>query len=315
MKIKLKYGIESEFLTITKFPSGEPCVKWKPDVLFKAVLDEKYRSRIDFSKFEIQMDRFDYPLLACAVDALRKVNGEATNIELFLPYFAGSRQDRVCNIGEALSVKVYADMINALKFNRVTIMDPHSDVTPALIDNVNVIPHGQYSNNNTWSIIDRFFEDQNRPEKIFVIAPDVGASKKVQNLIRSFNENWENPLPKPEIVFGQGLKYRDTKTNELSGFGVDNEDFENCPILVTDDLNCKAGTFLGLGEILKEKNAGVIALYTTHVDCYEGIQNVINSAYYEHYYTTNSEYDWESSLEFQERNKKNINRLTIFDVF
>ena len=57
-------------------------------------------------------------------------------INLFLPYFPGARQDRVMVAGESLTVKVYANLINDLKLNKVTIFDPHSDVTPALLEKV-----------------------------------------------------------------------------------------------------------------------------------------------------------------------------------
>ena len=65
-------------------------------------------------------------------DALKRQGAEV--IDLYIPYFPGARQDRVCNRGEALSVKVYADLINQQNFNQVFIFDPHSDVTAALLN-------------------------------------------------------------------------------------------------------------------------------------------------------------------------------------
>ena len=49
-------------------------------------------------------------------------------IELTLPYFPYARQDRRMNPGEALSVKVMADLINLQQYSQVTVWEPHSDV-------------------------------------------------------------------------------------------------------------------------------------------------------------------------------------------
>jgi|LakMenEpi03Aug12_release.lakeMendotaPanAssembly.Ray.scaffolds.fasta_scaffold513518_2 ribose-phosphate pyrophosphokinase len=80
--------------------------------------------------------------LALIVDALRREG--CMSMCLKIPYFPAARQDRVCNVGEPLSVKVYADLINAMKFDRVVVFDPHSDVTPALINNVEVVDNCEF---------------------------------------------------------------------------------------------------------------------------------------------------------------------------
>ena len=48
-------------------------------------------------------------------------------------------KDRVCSEGESLSIKVFANLINAQEYSRVIIFDPHSDVTPALLNNCEVV--------------------------------------------------------------------------------------------------------------------------------------------------------------------------------
>ena len=80
----------------------------------------------------------DVMSLLLIVDAVRRIN-PSTQVLLTIPYFPYARQDRVCNEGEALSVKVMADLINSLNCAGVTIYDPHSDVTPALLNNCRAI--------------------------------------------------------------------------------------------------------------------------------------------------------------------------------
>jgi len=89
----------------------------------------------------------------------------------YVPY---ARQDRICNEGESLAIKVFADMINAMNFSEVVIIDPHSDVTPALLDRVSVISKSDLLKSISMANIDCF------------IAPDAGASKEVQKLAIEF---------------------------------------------------------------------------------------------------------------------------------
>ena len=55
------------------------------------------------------------------------------DINLLVPYFPYARQDRVCNPGEAHGARAMARIINSLGYGSVTVFDPHSDVTPALL--------------------------------------------------------------------------------------------------------------------------------------------------------------------------------------
>ena len=76
----------------------------------------------------------DVMALLMTVDAMRRQNS-LVDINLILAYVPYARQDRVCNDGEALSISVFAQLINSCDFRVVIITDPHSDVTPALIKN------------------------------------------------------------------------------------------------------------------------------------------------------------------------------------
>ena len=77
--------------------------------------------------------------ICVAVDALKRMGVQKIN--LFIPYFPGARQDRIMIPGEPLTVKVYADIINAMGFAEVTVLDPHSEVAPALINNCKIVPN------------------------------------------------------------------------------------------------------------------------------------------------------------------------------
>lgn len=183
----------------------------------------------------------DMGLIILAVDALRRMS--VKRINMLLPYFPGARQDRLMTTGEPLTVRVYADLINSLNFETVTILDPHSEVTPALVNNVRVVTNHQFVGEATAATND-----------YLLIAPDAGAIKKIQKLA-AFLEN--------ENIIECG-KVRNVLTGELTGFTVNCDDLESKTCVVVDDICDGGGTFLGLADELKKKNAGRLILIVTH---------------------------------------------------
>ncbi len=184
-------------------------------------------------------DKIGFILLA--VDALRRAG--VKHIELLLPYFPGARQDRAMVAGEPLTAKVYADIINALQLQKVTILDAHSDVVPALLNNVENVSNKA------------FVRDALREAKDYLlVSPDGGALKKIYQVAQI--------LGGVEVV--ECGKKRDVSTGKLSGFRVFADDLEGKTCVVVDDICDGGGTFLGLAEQLKKHNAGKLILVVTH---------------------------------------------------
>lgn len=161
--------------------------------------------------------------------------------DLILPLVPGSRQDRLNTSGDQLfTAKSVADAINARAFPSVTILDPHSDVTPALIDRCRVVsaadcikpPAGKYA---------------------AVVSPDAGAEKRASAVAQKLG-----------VPLLHGWKKRDVSTGAISGFGLEPSPVPTGSlVLVVDDLCDGGGTFIGLADKLDE--AGLKAhLWTTH---------------------------------------------------
>ncbi|MEW7278861.1 ribose-phosphate diphosphokinase [Aquimarina sp. 2201CG1-2-11] len=206
----------------------------------------------------------DLGLLLIATDALRRMDVKVINA--FIPYFPAARQDRLMVSGESLSVKVYADIINAQNYNRVTVFDPHSEVTPALLNNVKVIQNYEF--------VQQCLQTLN--EEIVLVAPDGGALKKIYK-VSEF-------LGGVEVI--ECSKRRDVKTGQLSGFRVYEEDLKGKHCVIVDDICDGGGTFLGLAEALKKKNAGKLSLVISHGIFSNGIEKL--SEAFNHVFTTNS---------------------------
>lgn len=256
---------EIKFKNFT-FSGGEPHIKIDPN--FNA--DQKITITHRLNSFN------DLGLLCITVDALRRMDVKI--IDLFIPYFPAARQDRVMIPGEPLSVKVYADIINGLQLNKVFVFDAHSEVTPALVNNCTVIPNHIFIK-EILKIIG---------ENVKLISPDGGALKKIYK-VSEF-------LGGVEVV--ECSKSRDVKTGKLSGFKVYEEDLKGMDCLIVDDICDGGGTFVGLAEELKNKNAGKLYLAVSHgifnkgfevLDCFDKI------------FTTNSFKDFEDERVVQIR--------------
>jgi ribose-phosphate pyrophosphokinase len=251
------------------FKGGEPHFQITTDVQYfgDLIITQRYNKIGDI---------FDIIL---ANDAARRMGFK--NISLVLPYFPAARQDRVCNEGEPLTIKVFADMINSCGFDSVTILCPHSEVTPALINNVVVLDEMKYIENAI-----RLSCPKTTDTNINIVCPDAGAGKRVQKIVTFLANNY----PMNNINLIRCEKVRDVMDGSIKEFFVDADDLEGYPTIITDDVNSMGGTFIGLGKKLREKNCGKLMLFTAHNDCIEGLDNVSN--FFDHFYTTNSKQNW-----------------------
>ncbi len=233
---------EIDFQSFT-FSGGEPHIKINTDFDVNETVTITHR----LNSFN------DLGLLCVAVDALRRM--EVKIINLFIPYFPAARQDRVMIPGEPLSVKVYADILNAMHLNKVTVFDAHSEVTPALVNNCTVIPNHTFIKEVLKTI----------GNNVKLISPDGGALKKIYK-VSEF-------LGGIDVV--ECSKSRDVKTGKLSGFKVYDDDLQGLDCLIVDDICDGGGTFIGLAEELKKKNAGKLYLAVSHGIFNKGFDGLI----------------------------------------
>ena len=244
-----------------QFSGGEPHIK------LNVPEQAKYEDRVTVI-ISIRLKTFnDLGLLAVAVDALKRELPQAELI-LFTPYFPGARQDRIMVPGEPLTVKVYADMINAMGFTGVMIMDPHSDVTPALLNKSHVLTN--------YNLVRSVISSESLDDYL-LISPDAGSNKKISGVAKDLG------LESESIV--RCDKDRDVATGKIKSFEVYANDLEGKDCIIIDDICDGGGTFLGLAQELKNKNAGRIFLVVTHGIFSKGFDAFTN---FEKIYTTDS---------------------------
>ena len=187
------------------------------------------------------------------------------HIDLLMPYIPNSRMDRVKNEDDVFTLKYFAEIINSLNFDNVIVVDPHSSVSGALLDNV-IIDDG--------NIFIQDAIDECEPDMLFF--PDNGAMKRYSEIIK--------------YPYAFGIKSRNWETGQIEGLDVAGavEQINGKDILIVDDICSRGGTFLHSAKKLKELGANKIYLYVTHCEntILEG--ELLTSGLIEKVYTTNS---------------------------
>lgn len=216
-------------VTLGTFPAGEPLVQTDADLSGVVSIDVRGHSA----------EQWLQVLALC--DMVAAAGGV---VDLVVPYWPGGRQDR--RDASPLTAQVYARTLDPYPIRSVTVVDPHSDVTPAVIG----------PPTRVISLAD-VLEDAidtgviERPDGL--IAPDAGAAKKVFAVATRLG-----------LDFCQAQKHRNPTTGELDGFSI--EPFSPGRWLVADDICDGGGTFLGLADAFGRASVpgACIALFVTH---------------------------------------------------
>ena len=188
------------------------------------------------------------------VNHIRKYDAHAY-LTLTLLYIPNARMDRTKEMKEVFTLKYFADFINMMKFERVYVLDPHSNVSTALIDRVEEQDVTCYINTVLYKL------DMRNVKNIAIFFPDAGAMKRYKDF----------PLLKNKTII-HGEKERDWKTGKILGIsiydanGVKIESLEGKDVLMIDDIISYGGTMAYSADKLKELGAGKVYAYATHVE-------------------------------------------------
>lgn len=269
---------------ISKFPDGQQSL---------TILDPHrhwvLKNKTESVQINSRLNSFmDLELIICAKKALDEIG--VSSVVLHVPYFLGARSDRRFEEGAPHYLKeVICPIINSLKFDAVVVLDPHSDVLEACINNlVKVNNHlvVKYALTN----IDNKDGAQDR---ICLVSPDAGAYKKIFDVAHEFNIG--------NII--TATKVRDLRTGKILHTEVPTPDMHNdIKYVIVDDI-CDGGrTFTEIAKAIKAiRPTAKVYLVVTHGILSAGEEPL--KEYFEHVYTTNSIKDNKSDF------------VTRYDVF
>lgn len=245
--LNLAYPEKSQInFKINRFPDGQQSVTLEINMSHLTAVHSggvQIKSRLNNFR--------DLELIVCATAALR--NTGIKNIQLYTPYFMGARSDRRFTEGDANYLKqVICPIINSQKFESVTILDPHSDVLEACLDNfVKISNHDIVK--QALTAIDNKNDAQDR---IVLVSPDAGAYKKIFDVAQKFGIN--------KII--TATKVRDVRTGKILHTEIPTLDqHEDLQYVIIDDI-CDGGrTFLELAKAIHDSRpTAKVYLVVTH---------------------------------------------------
>lgn len=165
---------------------------------------------------------------------------------LYMPYIPNARMDRVKNCEDVFTLKYFARIINSIGFERVTVLDPHSSVSEALIDNLKI--------QEIKSILQRTIKTiKEQSADLQIVFPDEGSQKRYRDYLKDMNICWCS-------------KHRDWETGQIKGLEIHGE-LLPCDVLIVDDICAYGGSAYYTAQAIKEKQPDVkVYLYVTHCE-------------------------------------------------
>lgn len=240
---------------VVKFPNGESLIK-----SHNLNLDSNNEIKV---KFENDEDITHLIFLKGHLDDL------GVSCDLKLPYMPYSRMDRTEGM-TVFTLKHLCRLINNLNFKSVTIYEPHSDVSPALLDRVKVVDMSKVIGQEVLE------EVSNGDGDVYLVYPDAGAAKRYGKGI-----HYEKVLT--------ANKERDFKTGFINKLEINGSiEKEGFKAIIIDDLCSRGGTFILTAEKLKEMGASEVYLVVTHCEdtIFQG--DILKNDLIRKVYTTNS---------------------------
>lgn len=182
---------------------------------------------------------------------LRKHLAKYPYHQLILPYIPNARQDRVKSNEDVFTLKYFCEMINSLNFNEVIVLDAHSNVSLALLDNVVQIDVMDYIDEAIQDIYSHNGGANASPLVTFF--PDEGAMKRYADTVG--------------LRYAFGIKRRNWETGKIEGLDIQNKEaVVGKEVLIIDDICSYGGTFYHSAKALKEAGAANIYLYVSHLE-------------------------------------------------
>lgn len=229
--------VKANYYGISSFPDGTPLIKKDLTINYLNVISIVWT-------FESMAE------LPTVIMIAKDARDNGAEVELFMPYVPNARMDRAYYDEDVFTLKWFADEINRCKFSRVVVFDPHSDVTPALIDRCEV--HTPIR--EICQVI-----EESKPDVIYF--PDAGAMKRYEETV-----HWALDRVGCKAYIIHGDKKREWKTGKILGLDVTGYPPKGGKVLMIDDICSYGGTMFYSAEKLKMLCAGDIDMYVSHCE-------------------------------------------------
>ena len=248
-------------------------------------------------KFESDSDLFQLYGLKKYIDEI----APESRVTLVMDYIPYSRMDRQQE-DRLFTLKYLADYINSLNFDSVVVMEPHSDVSIELINNLKVINKSvilarfaMVEHSDSYGTTGKDLYKDLTSKGVYLVYPDKGAK-----------DRYSKQIDYPNIISFN--KKRDFNTGKIVGIEIENEqEAVKCKTaIIVDDLCSKGGTFIGVASKLRGLGVSRIELVVTHCENTVFDGEVLKGTVIDKVYTTDSILDTSVC-----KDKDMLNRLKI----
>lgn len=225
-------GVPLSKCVVNRFSDGEVQVN----------IDESVRGHIVFIVQSTNCPvNENYMELFIMIDALKRASAEQINI--IMPYYGYSRQDRKAAPRQPISAKLMADLLERAGASRLMCLDLHADQIQGFfnipIDNFLALP-----------ILAEYFVKE-KIEDVVVVAPDHGGTTRARKLAMVLDAPMaiiDKRRPRPNVAEVMNV------IGDIEG--------KNC--IIIDDMIDTAGTISIVVKTLKERGAKTVSACCTH---------------------------------------------------
>lgn len=184
--------------------------------------------------------------LALLIDAAKRASAEKVNV--VIPYFGYSRQDRKDEPRVPISAKVMMDIFTQAGADRIITMDLHSTQIQGFasipIDNL-------YGSLVLMDELTAYFYNMKNEHKCVVLSPDIGSNKLSQSYAKKLGIGFA-------LIDKRRNAHNQSEVAHLVG------SLEDRHVLIIDDMIDTAGTIFNAAMVAKEKGALSVTVAATH---------------------------------------------------
>jgi len=176
-------------------------------------------------------------------DALERLG--TRSVELFIPWFGYSFQDKVFQEGEPLSAKAIARIVESTAIKKVYLLDLHNTSIPGFFS------IATYHLSGVEIFVD-YAQKNFDLENAVVVSPDFGGLKRARVFANALGLDLANVE-----------KRRNLKTGEVTATKLDGE-VKGKIVLIFDDAILSGSTTVEVSKLLKTNGAKQIHFFATH---------------------------------------------------
>jgi len=236
---KLAKCLKAKFVFLEKrvFPDGEICPRILAPVDNHVILAERIHLPIDPNRYLIE--------ILLTIKNLKSLGTK--KIDLVMPYFVYTRQDKIFRKGEPFSAKYVLELIKEAGANRFFTVSSHAQRDKVKISLTKMPAY----NIDGFEILGQYFKDLNFKKPI-VVGADFGVNKSIKTISKI--------LGVEAIAFE---KYRDLKTGKITL--KDKPNLKNKDLIIVDDIVSSGETMLKAINLARKSGAKRIYCGVIHI--------------------------------------------------